>query len=245
METYQALIVDDELGNRELLTSLIAEHCPQISKVLTVASADEAYERLKEAAIDVLFLDIEMPGGSGFDLLNRLPEINFKVIFVTAYDAYALKAIKYSALDYLLKPVDPVELKAAVEKLEASGEQRKQLDLLSHNLNHQQDRRIALATQEEVMFVQVSEIIRLQAEANYTRVFCSGHESVLLSGNLGHFEKLLHDQYFYRPHQSHLINTRHISKYVKSEGGYFQMADGGQVPIARLKKEEVKRLFLS
>lgn len=245
MKTYQALIVDDESGNRELLNSLIAAHCPQISRLTAVGSIDDALKTLEQQVIDVVFLDIEMPGGTGFDLLNQLPKIDFKVIFVTAYDAYALKAIKYSALDYLLKPVDPLELKAAVEKLEASTAQRQQLDLLSYNLNQPQDRRIALATQEEVVFVQVSEIIRLQAEANYTRVYLAGEEAVLLSGNLGHFEKLLQDQQFYRPHQSHLINMRHISKYVKSEGGYFQMADGAQVPIARLKKEEVKRMFLS
>ncbi|MDW3192088.1 MAG: LytTR family DNA-binding domain-containing protein [Cytophagales bacterium] len=245
MKNYQALIVDDELGNRELLTALIAAHCPQIGRVATADSMEEALKVLNQQVIDVVFLDIEMPGGTGFDLLNQLPEIKFKVIFVTAYDAYALKAIKYSALDYLLKPVDPLELKTAVEKLEASTVQREQLDLLSYNLNQPQDRRIALATQEEVIFAQVSEIIRLQAEANYTRVYLKGDEAVLLSGNLGHFEKLLQDQQFYRPHQSHLINMRHISKYVKSEGGYFQMSDGAQIPIARLKKEEVKRLFLS
>ena len=245
MKTYKALIVDDESGNRELLTSMIADHCPKIAGVVTAASVDEAHLMLKKEHIDVVFLDVEMPGGTGFDLLNELSQIDFKVIFVTAYDAYALKAIKYSALDYLLKPVDPIELKAAVEKLDASRAQQEQLDLLSHNLNHTQDRRIALSTQEAVIFVQVSEIIRLQAEANYTRVYRSGEDPVLLSGNLGHFEKLLQDQQFYRPHQSHLINMQQVAKYVKSEGGFFEMTDGAQVPIARLKKEEVKRLFLS
>lgn len=211
---------------------------------MKAASVEEALEVLQKGEIDVVFLDIEMPGGTGFDFLNSLDKIDFKVIFVTAYDAYALKAIKYSALDYLLKPVDPLELEAAMKKLEASTAQREQLDLLSYNLKHTQERRIALSTQEEVIFVQVSDIIRLQAEANYTQVFLMKEPPVLLSGNIGHFEKLLKDQQFYRPHQSHLINMRHVSKYVKSEGGYFKMVDGGQVPIARLKREEVKRLFL-
>ncbi|MEO9483801.1 MAG: LytTR family DNA-binding domain-containing protein [Ekhidna sp.] len=245
MKEYSALIVDDESGNRELLTSLISDHCPQIKRVLTSASVEGAVRVLNDQTIDVVFLDIEMPDGSGFDLLNRLSSINFKIIFVTAYDAYALKAIKYSALDYLLKPVDPSELIAAVKKLEAIDAQREKLDLLSHNLNHVQDKRIALSTQDEVIFVHVSSIIRLEAEANYTRVYRLDEPPLLLSGNIGHFEKLLQDQEFYRPHQSHLIHIRHVKKYVKSEGGYFQMVDDGQVPIARLKREEVKRLFLS
>ena len=245
MQTYQALIVDDEQGNFELLTSMIAGHCPQIQQVFTAESMREAIQVLDVESVDVVFLDVEMPGGTGFDLLNQLSQVNFKVIFVTAYDAYALKAIKYSALDYLLKPVDPEELIMAVGKLDVSVAQKEKLDLLTYNLDHMQDRRIALSTQEEVIFTQVSDIIRLEARANYTHVYRRNERPLLLSGNLGHFEKLLQDQQFYRPHQSHLINIRHVSKYIKSEGGYFLMADGARVPIARLKREEVKRLFLN
>ncbi len=245
MKTYHALIVDDEVGNREFLTTLIADHCSQITRVLTSGSAKEAQQLLNQNNIDVVFLDIEMPGGSGFDLLNRLAKIDFKIIFVTAFDAYALKAIKYSALDYLLKPVDPEELKVAVKKLEGISAQREKLDLLSYNLKNAQDKRIALSTQDEVIFVRVRDLIRLEAEANYTRVFRLDESSILLSGNIGHFEKLLHEQQFYRPHQSHLINMQRVNKYVKSEGGYFLMVDGSQVPIARLKREEVKRLFFN
>lgn len=241
---YSALIIDDEAGNREYLAGLLSTHCPAITSVRQAGSAREGLELVRKAVPDVVFLDIEMPGGSGFDFLNQVGEVTFRIIFVTAYDAYALRAIKYSALDYLLKPLDPDELKAAVAKLDNQPESPQKLDLLSHNLSHQHDRRIALSTQEEVLFVNVSEIIRLQAEANYTRVFLENDAPVLLSGNLGHYEKLLQDPRFYRSHQSHLINTSHIRKYVKTEGGYFLMSDSSQVPVARMKKDEVKRLFM-
>jgi two-component system LytT family response regulator len=244
MKKYQALIVDDERGNRELLSKLLREHCPQIDHIAVAHSVKEAEAQLSKGGIDVVFLDIEMPRENGFDLLNKLGTVDFKVIFVTAYDAYALKAIKYSALDYLLKPVDPDELIVAVRKLDAAESQQAQLDLLTHNLQHHEDRRIALATQDEVRFVRVRNIIRLQAEANYTQVYLEGEEPVLLSGNIGHFEKLLNDQQFYRSHQSHLVNLRQLKKYVKTDGGYLVMADDSEVPVSRLKREEIKRLLL-
>lgn len=243
MNKYQALIVDDEQGNRALLQSLLLANCPQIERLYLASSVSEAEKQLKKEQIDVVFLDIEMPHENGFDLLNKLKAVDFKIIFVTAYDAYALKAIKYSALDYLLKPVDPKELVAAVHKLDALENQKAQLDLLTYNLQNDDNRRIALATQEEVLFVEVNSIIRLQAEANYTKVYFDQDDPVLLSGNIGHFEKLLNDQQFYRSHQSHLINRKHLKKYIKSDGGYFVMKDGSQVPISRLKREEVKRLL--
>ncbi|MBN3519228.1 response regulator transcription factor [Algoriphagus lutimaris] len=240
---YNALLIDDEEGNRELLKRLLKQHCLRIGFIDQAASAKEALDKIQLTKPDVVFLDIEMPGGSGFDFLNEAGDIDFKIIFVTAYDSYALRAIKYSALDYLLKPVDPKELIHAVEKLEEQIGQQEKIDLLSYNLSHDQDRRIALATQEEVIFARVSDIIRLQAEANYTKVFMENEPTVLLSGNLGHFEKLLKDQRFYRTHQSHLVNMKHVRKYVKTEGGYFLMDDGSQVPIARMKRDELKRLF--
>lgn len=244
MKKYNALVVDDERGNRELLSSMLSQYCPQIKTIATAQSVAEAEQELDNGKIDVVFLDIEMPRENGFDLLNKRDQIDFKIIFVTAYDAYALRAIKYSALDYLLKPVHKDELIEAVNKLEGVTNQQAQLDWLSHNLRHNDDRRIALATQEEVRFVRVNDIIRLQAEANYTKVYLENEGPILLSGNIGHFEKLLNDDRFYRSHQSHLINTKHMKKYVKTDGGYFVMVDGGRVPVSRLKREEVKRLLL-
>jgi two-component system LytT family response regulator len=244
MRTLKAMIVDDEAGNREYLEGLLRKQCPHIREILHAKSAHEGITHLEFHRPDVVFLDIEMPGGTGFDFLNDVREkkkLNFRIIFVTAYDAYALQAIKYSALDYLLKPVDPDELQVAIDKLSESTAQRDKLDVLSHNLSHDEDRRIALATQDEVVFVKVRDIIRLQAEANYTRVFIAEQDQLLLSGNLGHFEKLLTEQSFIRTHQSHLINSKQIKKYVKSEGGYLVMQDDSQVPIARMKKDEVMR----
>ncbi|MEO1435963.1 MAG: LytTR family DNA-binding domain-containing protein [Bacteroidota bacterium] len=244
MKTYRALLVDDEIGNLELLATLIAEHCPEIEQLYQAQTVHEAQNVLLKDSIDVVFLDVELVGATGFDLLNQLEQVDFSLIFVTAFDAYALKAIKYSALDYLLKPVDPIELKKAVQKLMELKPKQQQLDLLSYNLNHQEARRIALSTKDEIHFVRVNDIIRLEGAANYTHVFRVDEKPLLLSGNIGHFERLLQDANFYRPHQSHLIHLQHIKKYVKSDGGYFLMADEGRVPIARLKREEVKRILL-
>lgn len=244
MKKYNALIVDDEQGNRELLGAMLLEHCSQIGKIATVKSVAEAENYLQSNSVDVVFLDIEMPHENGFDLLKKLSDINFKVIFVTAYDAYALQAIKYSALDYILKPVDKDELIQAVKKLDAVENQNDQLDLLNHNLTHNENRRIALSTQNEVLFTNVSEIIRLEADANYTKVYLENDAPLTLSGNLGYFEKLLNEQQFYRTHQSHLINLKHVKKFVKTEGGYFVMNSGAIIPISRMKREEVKRLIL-
>lgn len=242
---YKALIIDDEEGNREYLKTLLRTHCPSISEISEASSAKEGVLVAKSFQPDVVFLDIEMHGGSGFDFLNQLERIDFRIIFVTAYDAYALKAIKYSALDYLLKPVDPNELISAIKKLQDKTQERKGLEYLQYNLQNKEDRRVALPTQNEVIFVRLGDIIRLEAEANYTRVFLAGErsDSVLLSGNLGYFERLIQDSRFYRTHQSHLINRDHIWKYVKTEGGYFLMSDKSQVPVARMKKEEIKRFF--
>lgn len=241
--SYNALIIDDEPNNRQLLRDLLRRHCPGIISIAEAENVASALDKLEKSAPDVVFLDIEMPGGSGFDFLNNVKDIDFRVIFVTAYDAYALRAIKYSALDYLLKPVDPEELKLAVDKLDEPTSQAVQLQTLNHNLNNQQDRRISLATQDEIVFVKVHDLIHLEAQANYTKVYLENSEPLLLSGNLGHYEKLIDDTQFYRSHQSHLINTHHVSRYVKTEGGYFLMSNGTQVPVSRMKKEEVKKLF--
>lgn len=243
---YKALIIDDEEGNREYLSTLLRAHCPSISEICEASSAKEAVLLAKSFQPNVVFLDIEMPGGTGFDFLNQVGKVGFRIIFVTAYDAYALKAIKYSALDYLLKPVDTEELVLAVRKLQDNSRERKGLEYLQYNLQNKEDRRVALPTQNEVIFVRLADIIRLEAEANYTRIFLRGElgDSVLLSGNLGYFEQLIQDSRFYRTHQSHLINQDHIWKYVKTDGGYFLMSDMSQVPVARMKKEEIKRLFL-
>lgn len=244
MKKYHALILDDEQSNRTLLRHMLSSHCPKIGTIYEAGSVAEAEKRFHENEIDVVFLDVEMPGENGFDLLKKLKQIDFKIIFVTAYDAYALRAIKYSALDYLLKPLDQTELVEAVNKLETSLSQNDQIDLLTYNLQNGNNKRVALTTQAEVLFVEVSHIIRLQAEANYTKIYLTDEAPILLSGNIGHYEKLLNDQRFYRSHQSHLVNLDHVKKYVKSEGGYFVMNEGSQVPISRLKRDEVKYLFL-
>lgn len=244
MKSYHALIIDDEAGNREFLAEQIKQHCPSICTVREASSAADGILAVMKESPDVIFLDIEMPGGSGFDFLNRVGEIDFLIIFVTAFDAYALKAIKYSALDYLLKPVDPIELVEAVKKIHQTQKEKQSLELLRYNLNNREDRRIALPTQNEVIFVRINDIIRLEAEANYTRIYLENDSPILLSGNLGHFERLLQDVRFYRTHQSHLINREHIRKYVKTDGGYFLMSNQSHVPVARMKKEEVKQLFI-
>ncbi|MEL6561420.1 MAG: LytTR family DNA-binding domain-containing protein [Bacteroidota bacterium] len=243
MKKHKAVIIDDEYHNREQLTRLLDEHCESIEVAGMAAAIEDGLLLVKSIKPDVVFLDIEMPGGSGFDLLRKIDQVDFKVIFVTAYNSYALKAIKFSALDYILKPIDPEELIEAVDKLDQLRYQSESLDLLRENLKDQGSGKIALHTQDEIHFVEIGDIVRLEASANYTRLFLSDQSTLLLSKNLGFYEKLLQDSSFFRSHQSHLINLNYVAKYVKKDGGYLLMSDDQIVPVSRLKKEEIKILF--
>ncbi len=239
----RSIIVEDEAQNRENLVRLIAAYCPQVEVVAQCASAAEARQAIVERHPDMVFLDIEMPGGNGFSLLESLSDIRFEVIFVTAYDNYGIKAIKFSALDYILKPIDPVDLKAAVEKASQKIAQKEEnlrmQNLLQNTRREPSGKMIALALTERIEFVQVSSIIRCESDSNYTTFYLKDGERLIVSRTLKEFDELLTPYGFLRVHQSHLVNLDEIKSYVKSDGGYIRMKDGAMVSISRQRREMV------
>lgn len=248
MHTFKAIIIDDEANNRENLKYLLKQHCPKIDLLGEASSASEGINLIKNTKPDVIFLDIIMPEQSGFDLLKALYPFNFKVIFVTAHDSYALNAIKFSALDYILKPLDKEELVNAVKRLEATvKEQPKgQVEILNQFFsNDNKQKKIALKLIDEVRLVPLEQIIRCEADNNYTLFTLKNGEKIMVSKNIGYYDKLLHPVNFMRTHQSHLINKEHISKFVKRDGGYLEMVNGDIIPISRSNKTKVNTFFFS
>ena len=243
------IIVDDELKARETLADLIGNYCPSINIVASADSVKNAVPVITKYKPDLVFLDIEMPFENGFKLFEQFPDANFNVIFVTAYDQYAIKAIKFCAMDYLLKPVDPDELMIAAEKMQAekliAQQNRKKISLLLQNLDLKQKmKQIILPSCNEYIFVNLDTIIRCTADNNYTLFYLVGGKSHLVSKNIGEYEKLLEDKNFFRIHNSHLINLNHIKKYIKGEGGSVIMSDDTVLEVSRRKKNEFMEIFL-
>ena len=237
----KSIIVDDEKSNIENLTIILSNYCPEVEVVATAQNIVAALDAIKQHPPDLVFLDIEMPLGNGFQLLENFQEIHFEVIFVTAYNQYAIKAIKFCALDYLLKPIDIFELKSAVAKVEQKlalkGDNQKMKMLLQNNREEQPNKRIGLPLSDKVEFIAVKRIIRCKGENNYTSFIIENHSEILVSKTLKEYEDLLHEFGFVRVHQSHLINVHQVRSYVKSDGGYLIMSDGSRVIISRNKKE--------
>lgn len=238
----KALILDDEPYCVELLAQLLQKHCTGIDLIARFTDPLLALDYLKNhPAPDLVFLDVEMPRLNAFDLLNLLYPFSFKLIFTTAYDKYAVKAIKFSALDYLLKPIDIEELKAAVTK--ARGQHQVlsgQLELLQQHRDGQQPHpeRIALSTQAGVDFVLVREVVYCSSDGSYSEVFLATGQKIILSKPLKEVEELLPTDVFFRTHHSYLLNTGHVKRYIRGGGGEVLMTNGAQLPVARNRKNE-------
>ena len=239
----KSIIIDDEVHNLENLARLLEKNCPNIDVVAVASSSDEGIKLIEKHQPDLVFLDIEMPGKNGFEMLKNISTINFQVIFVTAYSQYVLKAIKSCALDYLMKPVAVSELKEAVtrvSKIILEKFENKKLKVLVENLNAiDQPTKIVLPTAEEVFFVCIKDIIRCKGENNYTHFFLTNGSNILVSKTLKEWDDLLKTHQFIRTHQSHLINSIHVKSYVKKDGGYIVMKDDSTVSVSRHRKEEV------
>ena len=238
----KAIIVEDEEKARSNLMQILAEYCKNVEVIDAQDSVQNGIKSIKQNNPDLLFLDVHMQGETGFDLLEQLGKINFEIIFTTAHNEYAVKAFKFSAIDYLLKPVDIDELISAVQKAADKIEQnttKERYQLIVENLQGQKStfNKIALPTADGLVFVQVSDIIRCESEDNYTHFFLISGKRFLVSKTIKYFEELLTDQDFFRIHQSHLININHIKEYHKGEGGYAIMSDESSVIISRRKKE--------
>jgi two-component system, LytTR family, response regulator len=241
----RAVIIDDIEQARNTLKKDLATYCPDVSLVGEADGVVNGAKLLAKEKPDVLFLDIQMQDGSGFDLLEIIKDASIKVIFVTAYDAYAIKALRYSAVDYLLKPIDPDELKAAVEKLSSRKiNEGKSLELLAENIKgkNKSQNKLALHTQEKIHVVNIEDIIRCESNVNYTEFFFSNAKKMLVTKTLKDFEELLSEHGFFRVHQSHLVNTRYIKEFIKSEDALV-MNDNTHVPVSTRKRAEVMKML--
>ncbi len=239
----KAIIVDDELGARESLSKMVEKNCKQIEIVGKADSMKTAYELITTLNPDLVFLDIEMPKGNAFDLLEKFKQINFHIIFTTAYDHYAIKAIKFSAVDYLLKPIDPEELVAAIEKFESKLGQKSELNqqfkaLLSNVRPENKLKKVGIPDGEGLVFINLSDIIRCDSDGNYTYFLLTNGKRIVASRTLGEYEQLFSDDNFFRVHRSHLINLEHVKKYIKGEGGYVVLSDNSQVEVSRRNKND-------
>lgn len=237
---YKALITDDEYKLREVLKFKLNEHCPQIEIIGEAENITQAQEIISKNKIDILFLDISMPGGTGFDLISKIENIDFEIIFVTGHQEYAIDALKVSAVDYLLKPVRTEDLIDAVnratQKLNMSQKIQK-FETLRHNINFLGDQktRIAIPGNDAYDFIQISEIIRCEGWNKYTKIFIKDEKTIVSSYNIGVFKEMLESYGFYSCHKSHLVNKSHIIKYLKE--GIIIMSDHSQAPLARRRKD--------
>jgi len=242
-----AIIVDDEKNGRELLQILLREHCPEVNSAGVAEDMQKAIELIKQSEPDLLFLDIRMPGGSGFDLLEALGDRSFSVIFVTAYHEHAIKAFKFSAIDYLLKPIDEEELVKAVQKVE---KQKRPATLTTQEIKNVKttydsysNNRLALTTRAGLVFVEIREIMRCEAFAKYTTCYLNNGREIVVTRNLKEFEDVLEGYNFVRLHHAHLVNMDYIKEYHNGRGGYITMTDGTTITVSQRKKEDfLKRL---
>lgn len=241
MTPYNAIIIDDEAKLRKVLQIKLEQFCPDVRIAAMAENIDEAYAQILEHNAQLIFLDISMPGGSGFDLLDRFEKIEFEIIFVTGFNDYVLNALKVSAVDYLLKPVITDELIAAVNKAKERIADRKKIEMyhnLKHNLHHigEQDTKIAIPGAAHYDFIKIGHIIRCEGWQKYTRIYLKDGSCLVSSYNLGVFKDMLETYGFYSTHKSHLINTQKIVRYLKE--GWVLMSDDTEVPVARRKKED-------
>lgn len=245
----QAIIVDDEQANVENLKTLLAKHCPDVKVVAHAYHKEEAVALIERHQPELLFLDIQLGKDSGFDLLQSLSIKSFEVIFITAYDHYGIQAIKFSALDYLLKPVDIDELIYAVAKAEIkikSKNSSQQLDFLLNHLKKDLSlpAKIALPQQKEIRYVLIEQILRCEADGTYTFFILTNGDRILVSRTLKEYADLLQPQGFIRTHQSHLINSRFVKSWLKEDGGVLLLDNGDRIPISKINREKVRSLLL-
>jgi two-component system LytT family response regulator len=237
----KAVIVDDEPFCCEALATLLERYCPEVNVAAICHSGESALDAIQELHPQILFLDIEMPRMNGFEMLEKVREINFEIVFTTSYDQYALKAIRFSALDYLLKPIDREELQKAVQKVlqRLRYPLPQQLEILLQKINQPASaiQKIALPTMEGLQMIPVNSIISCESDSNYTVFLLKNKQKIIVSRTLKEIEELLEEYTFLRVHHSHLVNLNEVNKYIKGEGGYLVMSDESTVDVSRSRKE--------
>jgi two-component system LytT family response regulator len=242
IKKLKTLIVDDEPNAVDFINSVIGEYCPELEVVGKAYNITEGISKILQEKPDLVFLDVEMPNGTGFDLLAHFPEKEFDVVFITAFNHYAIKAIKFSAVDYILKPLNINEFIEAVKKViqkrsSSSFQSADNFKVLMENLKSPIPSRLAIPTADGMEYLNPKEIIRIEADRSYSWFFLYGNRKILVSKNLKEFQDLLSDRYFFRSHNSHLINLKFVRKYVRKDGGYIEMQDGAQIPVSRNRKD--------
>jgi len=237
----RAIIIDDEQHCVRALLSDLQQHCPSIEVADTCSSAKEGIMAIKKLNPDLIFLDVEMPWMNGFEMLEVLGDVNFSIIFTTAHDEFAAKAFRISAVDYLLKPVDAGDLKAAVQKVERKMDEGSSVQHISNLLRNMRqpsaEQKIALPQREGYEFVDVSSILYCHAEGAYTKVFIGEKKTMLISRTLGDVEELLPPEMFQRIHHSTLVNVSYISQFLRTDGGYVVLKNGEKLSVSKAKKE--------
>lgn len=238
-----AILIDDEKNALEVLEMQLSRYCKEVNIIASCDGGTKGIAAIKKHNPDLIFLDIEMPHKNGFDVLNETKGMNYNIIFTTAYDQFAIKAFRVSAIDYLLKPVDITELQAAVEKVKLkknTGNLDDRIKTLFDQLQSVQQKmteKIALPVGDSLQFFLPDEIIRCESDSNYTHIFLANSKKITMAKTLKDVEENINGAPFFRVHQSHLVNMNHISKYVKGDNAYIIMKDGSQIGISRNKKD--------
>jgi two-component system LytT family response regulator len=245
-EKLKTVIIDDEPDAVGFITSIIREYCPELEVAGTANNVVEGVNEINSKKPDLLFLDVEMPNGTGFDLLAQFPVKEFDVVFITAFNHYAIKAIKFSAVDYILKPININEFIEAVKRviskrINKTSRSNDALGILIENLKSAHPSRLAIPTSDGMEYLNPKDIVRIESDRSYSWFFLAGNRKILVSRHLKEFQDLLGERNFFRPHNSHLINLRFVKKFIRRDGGYIEMQDGTNIPVSRGRKD----LFLA
>jgi two-component system LytT family response regulator len=240
----KAFIVDDEQSCIDTLSYHLKSHT-NIEITGIANSVTDATKGIAQSNPELVFLDVELPDGTGFDVLKAFPDAQFKVIFITAYDKFAISAFRFSAVDYLLKPLNPSELSDAINKVSnlKSNDSHEAIEALISNIKTNEERRLVIRTCDDVFLIPISEIFHLECDGAYTHIFSLNRKRITVSQNLKHYEEMLLDYGFFRSHQSHLVNVKRIDSFKKADGGYLILTNGTSVPVSHRKRDALFQLF--
>lgn len=244
----KAILIDDEVHCLDTLNMLITDFCPEVQVMERCGSAKQGLDAVAKHQPAMIFLDIEMPVMNGFEFLEQFKEISFAIIFTTSYDQYAIKAIRFSALDYLLKPIDPKELIAAVRKVQTQKQlpAPEQFQMLMNQIKHKEGgfSKIAIPTSEGFELIPADQVIRCEADDNYTHLYLKNKTKIVACRTLKEMEEQLQDySSFIRVHHSYVVNLNEVNKYIRGEGGYLVMSDGSTVNVSRSRKDSLLKYF--
>ncbi|MBO9566256.1 MAG: response regulator transcription factor [Niastella sp.] len=240
----RTILIDDEPDSTELLAMHLARYCPQVNIIGRYTSPAEGLEAIRQLSPELVLLDIQMPAMNGFDLIAHLPEINFSLIFITAYNEFALKAFRFNALDYLMKPVDVTELISAVRKAENKAfPYPGQLNSLQKHLRGEPINRLAVPHQQGVVFLELADILYAESSSNYTKLVVTGGRHFIISKTLGDVQKVLEDHSFLRVHRQYIVNLNRVKQFFRDEGNYLILDDGSNIPVGRNQKDRLVERF--